>query len=112
MTRPLLKCVKCGATLKRATVMPAGPFSCATCGTRLQVSASYTQFIGWGSLLVPTLFFAAIGLRGLHLVGAVLAAFVPVLYVAANFLKYALPPKVEIYLPEESTLDLRDGPRS
>jgi hypothetical protein len=90
----------------------AGAFSCPTCGTRLQVSAPYTQFIGWGSLLVPTLFFGAIGLRGLHLLAAVLAAFVPVLYVAANFLKYALPPKVEIYLPEDSTLDLRDGPRS
>jgi hypothetical protein len=38
----LLKCVKLGAALKRATVMPAGPFSSATCGTRLQVSASYT----------------------------------------------------------------------
>jgi predicted RNA-binding Zn-ribbon protein involved in translation (DUF1610 family) len=112
MTRPLLKCVKCGATLKRARVMPAGPFSCATCGTRLQVAATYTQFIGWVSLLVPIFFFAALGLRGLHLVGAVLVAFVPVLYVGANFLKYALSPKIEIYLPEDSSLNLRDGPHS
>lgn len=62
--------------------------------------------------MVPTLFFAAIGLRGLHLVGAVLVAFVPVLYVAANFLKHAFSPKIEIYLPEDSTLNLRGGPHS
>jgi hypothetical protein len=67
---------------------------------------------GWGSLLAPALVFAAIGLRGLYLVCAVLIAFVPVLYVTVNFLKYLIPPKIEIYLPKDATLRLRDGPRS
>lgn len=112
MKRPTRTCVKCGASLRYSEIMPAGPFPCRVCHAQLQASESYTQWTGWGSILVATLVFAALGFRGLYLLCAVLVASVPVVYVAANFLKYLIPPKIETYLPKNTTLDLRGGPPS
>jgi hypothetical protein len=56
------------------------------------------------------LVFAALGFRGLHLLSAVLVASVPVLYLEVMFMKYLIPPKIEIYVPKDSTLRLHDGP--
>lgn len=112
MKRPIRACVKCGAVLNYRSIVTAGPFPCPVCGTRLQASEAYGQWTGWGGVLVSALVFAAMGLRGLRLVCAVLVAFVPVLFVTVNYLKYLIPPKIEIYLPEDATLNLRDGPRS
>ena len=76
----------------------------------LQAADYYAQLIGWGSVVVSALVLAAAGLRGFSLLCAVLVAFVPVLWVAANFVKYVLPPRIEIYLPDDASLRLRDGP--
>ncbi len=74
----------------------------------LQAADYYAQLIGWGSVLFSVLVFAAAGLRGIALLCAVLVAFLPVLWVAANFVKYVLPPRIEIYVPEDASLRLRD----
>jgi hypothetical protein len=97
--------------LKPEHIVAAGPFPCTVCHTQLQAAGSYTQLIGWGSVLVPALVLAAVGLREVRLLVAVLVAFVPVLYVATNFTKYFFPPRIEIYLPEDATLRLKNGPR-
>lgn len=54
--------------------------------------------------------FFASGLRGLHLVYALLLALYPTVYLEVNYLKYVITPKIQIYLPEDATLNLR-GPR-
>jgi hypothetical protein len=66
----------------------------------------------WGSILLVTAVLVVLGLRGLSLLYAVLLAIVPVLYIEVNFLKYLIPPRIEIYLPEDATLRLRGGPHS
>lgn len=108
MKRPLRTCVKCGATLKYRDIRPAGPFRCPACHALLQAPGAYTQWTGWGSIALAALVLAALGFRGLHLVAAVLIAFVPVLYVEVMFLKYLIPPKIETYVPKDSTLRLRN----
>jgi predicted RNA-binding Zn-ribbon protein involved in translation (DUF1610 family) len=79
------KCVICGAELKPRQIVIVGSFPCPTCGARLQGSESYVQWVGWGSLLISVAAFLVIGFRGVALVCVTLIAFVPVLYVSANF---------------------------
>ena len=57
-----------------------------------------------GSLLFVTVVFALLGFHGPGLVHALLLAFIPVLFLSANFFKYLLPPKIE---PYNTTLRLR-----
>jgi hypothetical protein len=108
MKLPMRTCVKCGAALKYSEIISAGSFPCPACHTVLQVPDAYRQSAFWGSVVFETLVLAAIGLRGLYLLCAVLVAFVPVLYLEVNFLKYLIPPKIETYLPKDTTLRLRD----
>jgi len=61
-----------------------------------------------GSILLSVFAPAGLGLRGLDLLLAALVALVPVVYLASNLLKYVIPPRIEIYLPEDATLRLRD----
>ena len=103
--------MKCGAELKPEHIVAAGPFPCPRCHVQLQASSTYTQLIGWGSAIVSGLVLAAFGLRGVRLVCAIFVVFVPVLYAATNFMKYVFPPRIEIYLPDDATLRLRNGPR-
>jgi hypothetical protein len=105
------RCTGCGTALAAKDIVAAGPFPCPVCQTQLQASGSYTQLIGWGSAFVSIIVLAALGFRGFRLLCAVLIAFVPVLYVATNFAKYLFPPRIEIYLPEDAALKLRNGPR-
>lgn len=106
--RPLRTRVKCGAALKYRDIRPARPFPCPVRHTLLQAPWSYTQWTGWGSIALAALVLAALGLRGYHLLSAVLFASVPVLYLEVFVLKYLIPPRVETYLPKDSTLRLRD----
>ena len=106
--RPLRTCVKCGAALRYRDIRPAGPFPCPVCHTLLQAPWSYTQWTAWGSIAFAALVLGALGFRGLHLISAVLFASVPVLYLEVFFLKYLIPPRIETYLPKDSTLRLRD----
>jgi hypothetical protein len=85
-----------------------GPFPCPVCHTLLQAPWTYTQWTGWGSIALAALVLAALGFRGLQLLSAVLFASVLVLYSEVFFLKYLIPPRVESYMPKESTLRLRD----
>ena len=109
MNRPLRTCVKCGASLKYRDIRPAGPFQCPTCRTRLQAAESYAQWTGWGSIAIAGLILAGLGFRGLRLFAALLFAVVPVLYLEVSLLKYLIPPKIETYVPKDSTLRIRDG---
>ena len=93
-------------------ILPAGPFLCPACGTQLQAAESYASLTFYGSMLLDVLLFVALGFRGLRLLACVLLSFVPVLYLEVDFLKYLISPRIEIYLPKDSTLRLRDGPRS
>jgi hypothetical protein len=108
MKRSVGACIKCGAALGYDDILAAGPFSCPQCHTRLQAPDSYGHITGFGSILVTVVALAAWGFRGFHLLYASLIALVPVVYLAINLVKYVVPPKIEFYLPEDATLDLRD----
>jgi len=101
-------CVKCGAMLAPREILAAGPFPCPTCHTQLQAPESYGLWVGYGSALLDSLVFWALGVRSLYLVPAVLLAWFPTVYLAVDLLKYVIPPKIEIYLPKDATLRLRD----
>jgi predicted RNA-binding Zn-ribbon protein involved in translation (DUF1610 family) len=101
-------CVECGAILKYSEIISAGGFPCPVCHAKLQVSDSYRQSAFWGSISLTALALAALGLRGLHLICALLIAFLPVVYLEVNFLKYLIPPKLQTYLPKDTTLRLHN----
>jgi hypothetical protein len=112
MKRPIRQCVKCGVVLRYDDILAAGPFSCPSCHTKLQAPDSYARWIGLGNLLFSTAVFRLLGFSDLHLLYSVMLAWLPVQYLAINLVKYAIPPKIEIYLPNDSTLRLGDGPHS
>jgi hypothetical protein len=85
-----------------------GGFTCPNCSARLQEGESYAQWTVWGSVVLVGLILIASGLRGLHLLYAMLLAIYPILFVSANYMKYLVTPKVEVYLPKDATLNLRD----
>lgn len=101
-------CVKCGAALTPKEILGAGPFPCPTCHTQLQAAESYGVWVAYGSALVDGLLFWALGVRSLYLVLAVILAWFPTVCVVVIFIKYIIPPKIEIYLPKDATLRLRD----
>jgi hypothetical protein len=107
----LRSCVVCGNPLKYEEILSAGPFPCPTCNARLQAPKSYGRWIALGSLLLPAVVFWALGFGGLHLLYAILLTWFPVGYLALHLVKYVMPPKIEIYLPEDTRLRLRSGPR-
>jgi hypothetical protein len=107
MKRPQ-NCVKCGATLTTKEILAAGPFPCPTCHTQLQAAESYGVWVGYGSALVDGLVFWALGVRSLYLVLAVILAWFPTVYVVVMYIKHIIRPKIEIYLPKDATLRLRD----
>lgn len=100
--------VKCGATLTRKEILAAGPFPCPTCYTQLQAAESYGVWVGYGSALMNGLVFWVFGVRSLYLVLAVILAWFPTVCLAVSLVKYVIPPKIEIYLPKDATLRLRD----
>jgi len=105
-------CPECGRSLKYREILAAGPFACPVCQAQLQAPDSYGRWIGLGSLLLPVAILGAFGFRGLHLLYAVLLSFLPIDWLALRLVKYVMPPKIEIYLPRETTLRLRSGPRA
>jgi hypothetical protein len=109
VSRLLSGCPKCGAHLRGREVLAAGPFPCPNCHARLQARGSYAAWIGVGNVLASGCAFRLLGLGGLHLLYAVLLAWLPVQYAALHLVKYALPPRVSEYLPRDSTLRLRGG---
>ncbi len=87
-----------------------GPFPCPKCHTLLKP----TEYYGIGnflvSLLISVLVFLALGVRGVDLLYDVLLAVVPIIFFSANFFKYLIPPKTELYVPKttDASLRLRD----
>jgi hypothetical protein len=57
---------------------------------------------------VDGLVFWALGVRSLYLVLAVILAWFPTVYVVVMYIKHIIRPKIEIYLPKDATLRLRD----
>lgn len=85
-----------------------GPFSCSVCHARLQAQEFYAPLAFWGSILLVSGLLAAVGFRGLSLLGVAALAAYPAAYLGVNFVKCLIPPKVEVYLPSDATLSLRD----
>ena len=112
MKKPVRACVKCGTSLQYNQILAAGPFSCPVCHAQLQVPDAYALWIAVGNLLFSAVVFGTLGFRGLHLLYAILLVWLPIQYIAINFLNFVIPPKIEIYLPKNATLHLRSGPRS
>jgi hypothetical protein len=104
------RCFSCGARLNIAEIRPRGPFACPNC----QILLRPTQYYGLGYFLVILLcsvsVFWAVGVRGVDLLYDALLIIVPIVFFTANFLKYLIPPKTELYGPEskDSSLRLRD----
>jgi hypothetical protein len=88
----LSKCPHCAAMLQPWEIRGAGSFGCPYCETRLQASNSYGRRIDLANLLVSAAVFLALGLRGLHLVLAVVLVWWPVEFLAINLLIWVLPP--------------------
>lgn len=102
----------CGAQLKNVQIIAAGPFPCPSCHAQLQAPAYYGHLHILGTILLSIFLLGALGFRGLRLVVAVLIAFFPILFLTVNLVKYLIPPRIEVYLPKDTTLRLRNGPRS
>jgi hypothetical protein len=100
MNLRMRKCPNCCASLSLINIRTAGPFPCPTCKTLLVASEYYPLLTLLGSLTFATVVFASSGFRGSDLVRALLLAFIPVLFLSANFFKYLIPPKIEIYMPD------------
>src|ERR1019366_6293915 len=111
MMRSARRCVQCGAQLRPEDIPAAGPFPCPTCRTRLQAPNSYAGWIGLGCLLFPAAVLRAFGVGGLHLLITVLLLWLPIDYLALSFSRYVVPPKIQIYLPRDTALNLHDGQR-
>jgi hypothetical protein len=97
--RPFRNCVKCGAPLKPQEISAALPFRCPSCQTELQVSNDYGYRLFLGSLLVAVAGSLGLGIRGIDLVLAVLLSWLPIDYLAYKFVKYIVPPTIEIAVP-------------
>jgi hypothetical protein len=106
MNKPVRKCPTCGVSLTRQQIRAGGSFPCPACKTLLQASEYYAISTLLASLLVCAVVFAALGFRGLRLLYALLLALVPVIYLAANYFKYLILPKIEYYVPRNMDLSL------
>jgi hypothetical protein len=111
--RPIRSCVKCGTLLKPQEISVALPFRCPSCQTKLQVPNDYGYRLFLGSLLVGVAGSLSLGIRGLELVLAVLLSWLPINYLAYKFVKYVVPPTIEIAVPRlplRQTLRALKGP--
>jgi hypothetical protein len=106
MSKPVRKCPGCGVPLTCQEISAGGSFPCPACKTLLQASEYYAISTLLASLLLCAVVFAALGFRGLRLLYALLLALVPVIYLAANYFKYLIPPKIEYYVPRNTDLSL------
>lgn len=94
------KCANCSASLRLGDIRAAGPFPCPTCKTLLVASEYYPLLALITSLVFASAVFAALGFRGSSLVHALILAFIPVLFLSANFFKYLIPPRIDTYMPD------------
>ncbi len=109
MRRPKRTCPKCGTLLKYEEIMPRGTlFPCPSCGETLQVSDNYISLAFWAPILAPALILWACGLSWLHLVVVELIVVYPILSLSVRFVKYVIPPRLEVYWPKGPGLHLRE----
>ena len=103
------RCFSCGARLKIAEIRPSGPFPCPECRTALQPTKHYAIGKFLVCVLISIVVFLSLGIRGLDLLYDVLLTIVPIIFLSANYLKYLVPPKTELYAPKtkDSSLHLR-----
>jgi len=86
-------------------IQAAGPFPCPSCKLLLTTSEYYPLITLLATLSFAALVFIGLGFRGVSLVHALILAFVPVLFLSANFVKFLILPKIE---PYSTMLNLRD----
>jgi small basic protein len=99
MTRSV-KCAGCGASLMPRDVVAAGPFSCPSCGARLQATKRYADRISLGSLLFSVVASLALGYKGLHLLYEILLLLLVFNVLGLRLLKYVVPPRIEVAVPQ------------
>lgn len=112
MHTPVRKCPNCNASLFYKDIMSLGRFSCPSCHSRLQPSDFYVLSVLIAVLGTPALICTALGFSWQYIILVILVAFLPLTYLAGKVLKYVIPPRIELSLPPESTLNLRNGPPS
>ena len=110
--KTVAQCVHCGVLLRPSDIVSAGRFPCPACEGQLQASSSYGFWIALGNLFFLAAILSTVGVRGLRLLYVVLLAWIPVQYLAINFLKYLIPPRIELGPQKDTTLNLRERPRS
>ncbi len=109
MGRPRRTCPKCGTLLKYEEIMPKGAsFPCPSCRETLQVSQEYLCLIWFAAIFSPALIFWALGLWWVHLIIAELVVIYPILYWSLRYVKYVIPPKLEVCWPRGPGLHLND----
>ena len=86
-----------------------GPFACPICDAKLQADESYGSFIALSNLILSAGVLYKAGFDGFRLLCALPVAWLVIEFVAINFLKYLIPPTIEIYLPKDCTLRIRGG---
>jgi uncharacterized paraquat-inducible protein A len=106
MFKRVRRCANCDAPLTYRDIRAAGPFPCPVCKTLLVASESYSLFTLLTSLSLSVLILVSLGFRGTRLFHALLLAFIPVVFLNANFFKYLILPSIEVYMPD-TTLRLR-----
>src|ERR1700733_4498851 len=96
MRMPVSDCAWCGSPLKPEEVPMVSAFRCPTCSKQIRVPGDYRYRLFLFSLLVGAAgslgLGISLGIRGLHLVLAVLFSWVPVNYLFLRFMKYIVPP--------------------
>lgn len=93
-------CPKCGAPLTLAEILAAGSFVCPNCGAELQAPPRYAGWIGVCSLALSVVTALALGFRGFRLLYAGILLWVVIDFLALHLLKYAVPPKIEMAVPQ------------
>ena len=66
----------------------------------LAASEYYPLLTLLASLMLATVALALLGFRGSSLVLVMLLAFMPLVFLSANFFKFLIPPKIEPYMPD------------
>jgi hypothetical protein len=77
------------------------------CHAQLQAPEYYGHLIFFGSILLAALLSTVLGFRGFNALFFVVAIFFPIVFLAARLVPYVIPPKIEMYLPEGASLNLR-----
>lgn len=108
MIAPMRKCPKCGMGIKALYIMVSGPFRCPFCDVKLQAAETYMYVAFWVWMPLAVILLYVCGFRELQLILLVLLSLLFEIFFVANILKFIIPPTIQVYLPHDTTLRLRE----